>query len=262
MRLGLDMEALVALDEAATTHLREGDDSDLHVLEAGSRRLRVALTGTHAAPLAARRVHLPDADAAAAWESALARQSAAVAGAGVPELPAAVQAVATPGPARVLWIVRPRVPDDALLLPTLRRATPETARTIALALRDAAAALASTDGAAAPAEASAWAWLDGELVLVHNDLPHTLPAATLHGPWRWWAALLRGTWLDSGAPLTRDPTALIAGVLAPLATEAALEGVLPTLRPLLPDPVRETLLERQSQHTRWSRRLQLLRRPR
>jgi len=264
VRLGLPMEELVSLDEAAGRWVQQGSRSELDVVEAGRHRLRVHVHGAHGVSLAARRVWLPDTTAATTWEGALADQERALQAADVNLLPGAVQAIAPPHGGRVLWIVRVRVPDGTSLEQTLRRASPQTARSVGQALVQTAASIAATRGAAAPADPQAWAWLDGQLVLTHADVPHTLSAITQLGPWRWYAPLLRGAWLHAHSPLEREPTRLLAGILGPLAELPALEGLLPVVGPHLGTdaPAREHLLRAHLARSRWSRRVQALRRPR
>lgn len=267
MRLGLSMSDLVELDEAATAGPAGTWSPSLEVLEAGRARLRVAVTGAHGVRLAARRVWLSDATAATTWERALAEQEAALTRAGVTLMPGTVQSLAPPDGSRVLWVVRPRAPSNTLLSEVLPLLSPDASRHLALALRDTIAAIAATEGAAAPAEPNAWAWIDGELVCCHADLPAGLSAWTQLGPWRWYAPLFRGRWLTEHAALEQEPARLLRGILGPLAEHASLEGLMPVLRPLLTaseaeTPAREVLMRTEMARRRWSQRVQRLRRPR
>ena len=263
MRLGLSMETLVTLDDQAAAWARSGGGS-LRVLEAGRHRLRVAVDGTHDVALGARRVWLPDAAAAEAWEGALSEQEAALKAAGVDLLPGVVKTVAPPAGGRVLWVVRVLPPDGSRLEDGIRAATPETGRAIGEALVQVAEQIAATPGAAAPADPEAWAWLDGSLVLIHADVPATAPLLDQLGPWRWYAPLFRGTWLQAHAPLERDPARLLAGILGPFGELPALEPLLPAIAPLLgtSEPPRELLVRADQARRHWSARVQRLRRPR
>lgn len=261
MRLSLSTLDLVRLDEMAIAQ-QTGATTSLDILDAGASRLRVGLTGAHGVPLSARRVYLPDDETADRWEEALNRQETANAAAGIACLPMGIHRVATPGRARTLWILRPRVPKALQIVRVLRGASPDTARQIASSLLDLAQDLESVEGAAACTQPSAWVWLDGELVLTHNDLPAVLPPRTLYGPWWWWSAWVPTAWIATGVPVTSDGAVLVASLLGPLGMDAALEGVLPTLSPLLgPDP-RARVIEAATRQRRWARRVQSLRRPR
>lgn len=239
MRLGLAMDDLVRLDEATgrglRAGLRHGLPDGLEILDAGSARLRVGLTGPHGVALAARRVWVTSAGAATRWEEALTRYEAALGEAGLSVLPAGIQVVVPPERGRVVWVIRPRVPQQAELSEAVSRATPETARRIARALRDMAQA-AEAAGVPVPTDPSAWAWLDGELVLTHADGPPGLSAAERHGPWRFWAAPLRLGWFRAGAPLSARAADILRDLLAALLALPAAEGLVPALLSHLEPP--------------------------
>jgi hypothetical protein len=193
VRLGLPMDELVALDAAVARTLAGGPTTagpTVDVLEGGHRRLLVALPGQHGLTRAARRVALPDAAHADRFVEVLERWRRRVEDAGVAVLPCSAQVVAPPDGGRVVWLVRPRVPDVARLPAALARCEPPARAELLSAVLDAILGITAR-GAGVAAAPSGWAWLDGMLVLTDlsrpelPDLPLTLRVGPLRRAWPW-----------------------------------------------------------------------------
>jgi hypothetical protein len=189
MRLELPMADLVALDRQASAHVSGRGTGELDVLGSADRRLLLGVTGGYGVPLVARRVRLASVYELEQWSSALDAWLDAVSAAGLHMPPLGRQVVAPPQGGRVLWLLQPRLPDDTLL-PAVLEAHTLIDEDPLEAILDTIIAVVRAGSGLDP-RASAWGYLEGDLVYLDPSRPEPsaapLPPELRAGPLRAWA---------------------------------------------------------------------------